>query len=381
MPNFAQPALRISAAFLAAVVLAQAPLAPVSKPRWELSYFYDEDESELVILDLKFPSPLRGIASGAIVAESSRKNVVLLTSNGGRNWSIVPVKEAGHSLFFLDESVGWMVTPKGIWKTLESGRSWKKQKSPDRVRKVYFRDEKRGYALCGMKSVYETADGGLSWKLLNASREPSSNRDYTAYEAIDFAGDRGVITGWSDPPRRGSSDLPDWMEPDKAKNRREWPIMSIVLETLDGGQTWKAATSSMFGRVTRVDLSPDGRGLALLEYRNAFEVPSEVVSIDLKTGKSATVFKKPDRRVTDVLLFSQGPGYLAAIEASPQLHNSPIPGKLKILRSDTFSVWQEMEVDYRALGTRAILAASGAGNLWVATSDGAILKLANPSNN
>jgi photosystem II stability/assembly factor-like uncharacterized protein len=58
---------------------------------------------------------------------------VLVTSDAGRNWAIVTVKDPPASLFFLNESVGWMVTPKGIYKTVESGRSWKKQHSPKQV--------------------------------------------------------------------------------------------------------------------------------------------------------------------------------------------------------------------------------------------------------
>jgi hypothetical protein len=34
-----------------------------------------------------------------------------------------------------------------------------------------------------------------------------------------------------------------------------------------------------------------------------------------------------------------------------------------------------MDVDYRATATRAVLAAAGAGNVWVGTDTGMILKL------
>jgi hypothetical protein len=316
-----------------------------------------------------------------IVQNSRSKNVVVLTSDGGSTWSIVPVKEPGYSLFFLNESVGWMVTPKAIWKTVESGRSWKKiPKTPKLARRVHFLDEMRGYALCGLKSVYTTADGGANWTLLPVSQEPSAKRDYAAYEAIDFEGSRGLITGWSDLPRREPRELPDWMEPDKAKLRREWPTLNIVLETLDGGKSWKASTAPIFGRISRVDAGAN-RTLALLEFRNAFEVPSEVISIDVQTGKSTSVFRKPNRKVTDLLLLPGGSAYLAAIEAIPALPNSPVPGRLKKIRSNDFSRWEEMEVDYRASGTRAVLAASDDANVWVATNSGAILKLSTFQNN
>ena len=53
----------------------------------------------------------------------------------------------------------------------------------------------------------------------------------------------------------------------------------------------------------------------------------------------------------------------------------PIPGKLKILKSDDLKVWREMEVDYRAVAQRAIIAAPDAQHMWVATDTGAILML------
>jgi hypothetical protein len=40
-------------------------------------------------------------------------------------------------------------------------------------------------------------------------------------------------------------------------------------------------------------------------------------------------------------------------------------------------VWREMDVDYRAIAQRAIIAAPDPRHMWVATDTGAILKLVN----
>jgi hypothetical protein len=79
--------------------------------------------------------------------------------------------------------------------------------------------------------------------------------------------------------------------------------------------------------------------------------------------------------VTDVLVFEGSPGYLAAIEPPGAVRNLPIPGKLKILQSSDLSNWTEMPVDYRAEGQRAVFAAASAGDIWVGTDAGMILKL------
>ncbi len=79
--------------------------------------------------------------------------------------------------------------------------------------------------------------------------------------------------------------------------------------------------------------------------------------------------------MTDVLVTAKGPSYLAAIEPTGTLFHSPVPGKLKILKSDDLATWAEMSVDYRAVGRRACLATPGGKSVWVATDTGMILRL------
>jgi hypothetical protein len=183
-----------------------------------------------------------------------------------------------------------------------------------------------------------------------------------------------MITGWSQPPRRGDRyRAPDWMEPDKA--RREWPGLTVTLETRDGGTHWTTGETSMFGQITALSLAADGRGLGLVEFFDKFEYPSEVYGLDWQTGKTSQVFRRKDRAVTDVLVQSGNPAYLAAVEPQGTLFHSPVPGKLKILKSLDLEKWEEMQVDYRAVARRAILAHAGQDQVWVATDTGMILKL------
>jgi len=106
--------------------------------RWEMQYFYDQDKSSLSIADLKFTSPQRGIAVGSIINKGSVKHVAMVTSDGGKQWTTIPLKEPPISVFFLDESTGWMVTDRGIWFTEESGRSWKKVHKQRGLERVFF---------------------------------------------------------------------------------------------------------------------------------------------------------------------------------------------------------------------------------------------------
>ncbi len=344
--------------------------------RWELVFFHDVIDSELTIVDLCFPSPRRGVAVGYLSEKGKTRPQALVTSDGGRTWNFVRLKEAPRSVFFLNETVGWMVTEKGIWQSVESGRSWRKLADLRGLLRVHFLDENRGWAVGAEKAIHETTDGGRHWSRLAVADQPQTTKQYTTYSWIDFADSRhGSIIGYSAPPRPGASRFPDWMDPERAERRRQWPTLSIVIQTADGGRTWKPSTTSMFGRITRFRMSPSGQGLTLVEFQDAFDWPSEVYRVDLSTNRTDRVYREKNRAVKDVLLTAGGQGFMAAIETSGKLQQSPIPGRLVILHSRDLVTWEEMEVDYRATARRAVLASDGAGHVWAATDTGMILRL------
>ena len=366
---------------IAWILLALAALSPGpagAAERWRLQYDYDQDSSSLTLQDLKFPSPRRGVGVGYIAEAGRTKPVVLVTRDGGEHWSLVHVPEAGHSLFFVNETLGWMVTRSGIWRTEEAGQNWKRCARLSGLARVYFQDDKHGWAVGLPKAMYETWDGGSQWSPVPAAALPKTTREFTAYGAIAFANQRvGMVTGSSRPPRRQEERqrFPAWMEPDQFERRREWPAVTILLETRDGGKNWALSQTTLFGAITQVGLAPDGRGLGLIHFFESFAWPSEVFQLDWKTGKSTRVFRQKDRHVTDLALFPDGPAYLAGIEPPGTLTQSPVPGKVKVLRSSNLTDWQEMEVDYRATAHRVVLAAAGPSYMWVGTDTGMVLKL------
>jgi hypothetical protein len=342
-----------------------------------LQYFYDEPRATFVIADLKFPSPKRGIAVGAIAEGGHVKPMSALTSDGGEHWSLAPLKEPGESLYFLNDSLGWLVTSKGLWQTEESGRSWRKLKAPAGLDQVHFVDANHGWAVGIHKHVYETKNGGAEWTELAALENLNSSGEYTHFAWIEFANPEvGLIGGWSKPPRRGEQRLPDWLDPETAERRREWPQLGILLDTRDAGKTWTPSTMSLFGQITTAKLSPEGWGMGLIEFSDSFDWPSEVFFLDWKTAKQKRVYREKDHKVTDLAIAGpSGPVYLGAIEHFGKLQQLPIPRKVKIIRSDDAEHWSEMPVDYRAVARRVILATAGPGNAWAATDTGMILKL------
>jgi hypothetical protein len=99
-----------------------------------------------------------------------------------------------------------------------------------------------------------------------------------------------------------------------------------------------------------------------------------VYSINLRNGVSDRSFRAKDRAITDLLCNPEGESYLAGYESVGDIHPSPIPGKVKILRSSDLKNWTEMSIDYRAVARRVWLAAAG-DDIWAATDTGMILQL------
>jgi photosystem II stability/assembly factor-like uncharacterized protein len=342
--------------------------------KWRVQYFYDEEKSALRIVDLQMPSATRGVAVGAIVEGSSQKPTAVVTSDGGAHWQTMKLEEAPVSLFFLTENLGWMVSTKGLWQTTETGRNWHKlPKPPGQILRVHFLDEKHGFAAGLKKKLYETKDGGQTWTTVAAAAEPPGNADYSAYTWIAFTSkERGIVTGWNMPPHREQR-LPDWMDPEAAINRRDFPHLSYSLETRDAGKTWKSSSASLFGQISRVRFGPDGLGLSLVEYGQSFRYPSEVYRIDTRTGKNSTLYRDRKFAVSDIWVTPSGTMYLAGVQVAGQARGIA-PSKVQVLESRGNSVWTEMAVDYRAVANKVMLAVVDDSQMWLATDNGMILK-------
>jgi photosystem II stability/assembly factor-like uncharacterized protein len=366
--------------FLALCALASfAP--PSAAQHWRMQYLYDEAKSDLAIRDLQFPSASRGVAAGFITERKTTRPVAVVTSDGGAHWQIVPLKEYPLSVFFLDDSVGWMVTDKGLWRTEESGKSWTKlPRIAAPILRVWFTDAKNGWAVGAEGAAWETHDGAQSWKPLPGTQPPGKGRSgamgnpgVTTYRWIVFATPQaGLIMGSNDPPQY--SRLPGWLAPDDVLQRRETPHLSLTLETHDGGRTWDSSSASTFGKITRARFASPGRGIGLVEHAESFQYPSEVFSLAWPSGKNEVVFRDKEFFVSDAWVTPGGVYYLAGIAIASRLRDI-VPQKVKVLTSRDLKEWKALDVDYRAVANRVTLAGSG-DDLWMATNNGMILKLA-----
>lgn len=339
--------------------------------RWKIQYFYDKADSSLNIRDLQCPSPTHCVAAGSIEDKKAHaKGTVVWTGDGGKNWSLEEVNEQPISLFFLNDTMGWMVAEHGLWSTVDGGRTWKKLENKKGILEAYFLNTQHGYELGYPKAVYETIDGGRKWTRLAAADQAALPQD-TVYECISFFGLHGVIVG------NAASQYDEaevWLNPAQARFHRERIATIVMLETSDGGANWVTHKASLRGKLTQFVMTGKDAALALFEYHNYYALPSRVYKMTFPGGMES-VFAESDRAATDIALLPGGEALLAAVEPPGASNQVPIPGKLKILKSSNLKVWEEMDVDYRAVAQRAMLAAPDAQHVWVATDTGMILTL------
>ena len=129
---------------------------------------------------IHFLNPTTGWLAGVT---AKMEGVVLKTMDAGASWEatlVTAVKQVPTTLFFLDESRGWMggtfaageddddevieAKPTDLLFTQDGGKTWMPQRRlPITVLDISFIDGNTGW-LTGYKgAIYKTTDGGLSW--------------------------------------------------------------------------------------------------------------------------------------------------------------------------------------------------------------------------
>ncbi|MFK5855931.1 MAG: YCF48-related protein [Bacteroidota bacterium] len=95
--------------------------------------------------------------------------VILRTTNGGDDWEFSflgdSIEHQPISIFFLNESLGYVATTEGIlFKTWDGGENWEEFSYIQAGARsgIYFINEEEGWLRAG-SSVYHTFDGGTSW--------------------------------------------------------------------------------------------------------------------------------------------------------------------------------------------------------------------------
>ena len=107
----------------------------------------------------------------------SSDSIVLKTTDGGITWSTHQVLYGDFSsLSFPSDSIGYLMTSSfgqaNIYKTIDQGNSWNLIYSMDTAMvyatSIFFVDDTTGY-MCGEFVMYKTTDGGNTWTVQHSS--------------------------------------------------------------------------------------------------------------------------------------------------------------------------------------------------------------------
>ncbi|MDZ4713792.1 MAG: YCF48-related protein [bacterium] len=93
-------------------------------------------------------------------------------------WTIRPSGTPNHlqSVFFINESTGWVCGFETILKTTDCGTSWSEQFINGFLRSVYFTDENTGWVCGDNGKLFRTTDGGTTWLLKNLNITSGLNK-------------------------------------------------------------------------------------------------------------------------------------------------------------------------------------------------------------
>ena len=111
------------------------------------------DVGNITISDLWFVNDLQGYAVGEYGDD-------FRTMDGGLTWQEMTATSGGHTVFFLNEDLGWT----GAFRTTDGGDTWTYMGgTPQNTRSIFFTDPDTGYAVSFSGQTLQSTDGGENW--------------------------------------------------------------------------------------------------------------------------------------------------------------------------------------------------------------------------
>jgi photosystem II stability/assembly factor-like uncharacterized protein len=194
-------------------------------------------------------------------------------------WNLITSDRGSHGahfidLWFADHEHGLAVTPAGLLKTMDGGRSWEtslRSGLPDKVFSAFtFADEKNGWIVGGriegdreLPLILRTMDGGQIWV---QQAVEATNAQVGGLYGVKFVSRR---EGWA--VGRGiilhTTDAGNTWEAQRVSHNREWLFSvdlidskhiwavgtdGLILRTADGGITWSRQESPTQNYLSRI---------------------------------------------------------------------------------------------------------------------------------
>ncbi|MGH9970038.1 MAG: WD40/YVTN/BNR-like repeat-containing protein [Pyrinomonadaceae bacterium] len=208
---------------------------------------------------------------------------------GWTSTRIAAVNQDLNTVFFLDSKRGWVGGDNGfLSRTDDGGGTWIRQNvgTTEAINDVYFRDKEDGFLIAG-HTIFVTHDNGTLWTEarsflprefdgasveLYCVRFSSKKKGWVVgsvsrrNEVIDsilvFTVDGGET--WQ---RRRAPSRSELIHLDFDNDRRGWIVGAggTILNTVDSGETWTKQTSSIRETLYHVDFRDDKKGWAVGE--------------------------------------------------------------------------------------------------------------------
>lgn len=162
------------------------------------------------------------------------------------NWNFVRKEAAVDfvTVFFTSSDDGWVGGDNGyLGYTTDGGKSWVKQAlaTTENLNEVYFRGDDNGYILAG-RQIFISRDKGRTWretKVIELSELKGLTPEFLSVRFADKR--RGFIVG-------------------SVANKNEIVVDSLVLQTLDGGETWQRVKVPSKTELFHIDFVGEERG-------------------------------------------------------------------------------------------------------------------------
>jgi photosystem II stability/assembly factor-like uncharacterized protein len=197
-----------------------------------------------------------GFIDSVTVIEGLSCKYIHKTNDGGISWSIIsndeiPIGTLGNSLFFTDDSTGYVAGNSGkIYKTIDGGLNWNQQISPttEILNEIWFINRDTGFVAADDGVFLRTNDGGATWTdtyigttFFYAVQFPSPSVGYRA-------GNNGLVektinggTTWTSLPVGTTNSI---YSVQFINDSIGYIAGAGIKRTLDGGQTWNNITGS-----------------------------------------------------------------------------------------------------------------------------------------
>ena len=169
------------------------------------------------------------------------------TSDGGRTWTKIrfPVLHWTLGMHFVNQDTGFV----GQYRTMDGGLTWENVFSNylewnDQIYDIFFTDSQNGWAV-GFNKIFQTVDGGDSWKQLD-------QRGSGRLMDINFSTNGiGWIVGWACNIFKKSPELGEWVSLSRGPRYtlndvlfvdadQGWCVGmdGLIMHTANGGEVW-----------------------------------------------------------------------------------------------------------------------------------------------